>query len=735
MTAHPDPTGGLLYNETSFKIEQQSWGTHRNHRPIWGYQWKPGSPRTSPPKPGYMKWDGKVVLDPCDNPVRDHKNIPLTLSSQLPGCKMQWMKMENDDIKQIDCMYTPTLKSYWTNRTLVWARMPRNIPKGGRQTGTKPLSKINTMVNMHMQRFREKQGCLSWSQREGSDNIEGNSTRLFKYYGFDPVSSGNSTMGFGRDLAPWESELVKLTNLGTAPKRSGKKALDKWTRYKTQVTKMQKIEAKNKALYLAVMAVPAPTLDYTRNPDYKKGDEEDFEVEEVGRRPREKVQGQKRQSTEDTEDEGDLIGFDGEETDESDAENDEDPVIIRGQRRSSGANKAVRTNRKQDQDATKPAGIPSEIEGFDQYATLPGQTSSRPHSDGLQQSNAALDASIGGYASFLGIPHGDDLHAHRKRTRQFLGEDEEGEYQPPTKRLHITEDGTAEEIDASGVDERIPNHKHLGNVLAEQVVLISATWNPVVDYTTVAPTNEQEMMSIEKALQLTRDAYLELVGIAVPYTDRRDSYADQWQRIFDSFVFDWSMKNTLNQYPPYLFQLSPWNWGQSLTDWINLEDILNPLEGNEGQLAPENLAPEITVPHVNEPETTITDGLDDVHQAAPSDEAESESTESDTEKDYREVRPANEQDCHNIERVLKITRHAFLKYTGIRAPYTSRWASYADQCEAILAASETWWATERPEDEKADDMPLLPQWGAREFLAYMRALMEEAAEVEEEEEL
>jgi len=107
-TDHPDSNGGLLYNETSFMIEQKPWGPHRNDRPAWGFQWKPTArlPGPSPPRPGFMKYKGKIVLDPTDQPIIDHKNIPLTLSSEIPGCKMQWMKMQNPDITQVDCTYS-----------------------------------------------------------------------------------------------------------------------------------------------------------------------------------------------------------------------------------------------------------------------------------------------------------------------------------------------------------------------------------------------------------------------------------------------------------------------------------------------------------------------------------------------------------------------------------------------------------------------------------------------------
>lgn len=95
--------------------------------------------------------------------------------------------------------------------------------------------------------------------------------KFFAYHSFDPTQS-NSTFGFGGDLDTWESELIKLTNRGSAPRKGGINALDDWTRYKNNILHMQKIESRDPALYLALMGRPAPELDITRNPEYDRDD-------------------------------------------------------------------------------------------------------------------------------------------------------------------------------------------------------------------------------------------------------------------------------------------------------------------------------------------------------------------------------------------------------------------------------------------------------------------------------
>lgn len=556
------------------------------------------------------------------------------------------------------------------------------IPKSRRQAGTKPLSGINTIVNMHMMRFREKQGVLSWSEREGSTSIEENLIRFFAYNGFDPVNSGNSTMDFGRDLDSWESELVKLTNLGKFTSRGGKNALTDWGRYKNNVLKMQRIEAKDEALYLAVMGKLAPELDLTLDPEYNpNADLQGTILKNNGtrggttrqRRPRGKRQSRpeaKKTVDTDTEDEFE------DDTEEED-EDDDDPVIFCGRRRSTRGNKTTKDAGVKDQNTFPPKDVDSaEEEDLDDVYSLSTRHTQRPVHQYERRQHKALDTerqprmfdhghpyihekmqgmghgstlhgsgsrklqitdpkqpilspnvAIGATGPVMGMRSAEDRSTRQKRAREAPSEDDVADDQPPAKRLRFAEDGTTEEWEDEAKESedplssskteaakkawrdihrgpRLPQpalgwppqrpQQHPGDVLAEQVAIIRATASSAIDFTTVEPRNEGEMTSLDEALQLTRDGYVELAGTAAPLTDRRDSYADQWQYIFKSFALDWVMWNMeFNQTPPQLFRLTPESWGQSLMDWKYVENGMDPTESNEEQLAPEGGGPDI----------------------------------------------------------------------------------------------------------------------------------------------
>ncbi|KAK4695337.1 hypothetical protein P7C71_g2399, partial [Lecanoromycetidae sp. Uapishka_2] len=747
---HPDPTGGLLHNETSFKIEQKTWGEDRGHRPLWCFQWKPSAtmPPPSPPKPEFMKYDGRIVLDPCDNPIKDHHNVPLTISSKMPGCKMQWMRMENPNLEQYD----------------FWARMPRFIPESTKRNGTKPLSKPNTMINMPMMRYREKQGILSWSERDGSANIEGNLTRFFAYHDFDPVQSDNSTFDFGSDLEPWESELVKLSNLGSAPKRGGSNALDDWTRYKNNVLKMQRIESHDPELYLAVMGRPAPDLDITLDPDYNphtamphvkpvpkstgtrnrrpgralengqnRGGENSAKSTRRGRRP--VVINLANSESEDS--------FEG----DYNSDDDEDPAIAPGRRCSSRVRKTTRihgeglpqgdeldatdkddkndvssddseyvqrpSHQHKETSALKPGAVRAKqmpdnatkrVADVQAHAT-PAAASQNVKSKSSQQVNTMPAKNAVQARPDVGILHAKDLQAHRKRVRELVDDKEESEYQPRAKRLRIADDGNAEEVDATE-DEAEDSET--------QVISVNRSApNQVIDFTKVVPKSEEEMQSLEKALQPTKDAYIELTATSAPFTDRRGSYADQWECIAKAFPFAWTMwNNAWHEDPPALPRLSPEDWSQSLTDWTYEEDS----EKRDMQA------------EASQQESTAADPVDEAAGVTRAEETSPRLSETGEVTDDREVAPGNAFDCYSIDRILKMTRNSFQKHTKMPAPHTDRWASYADQYRHIEAAFKTWWAIENPDDKEFDRIPKLASWDAKQFIQYIWTIQEEAAE-------
>ena len=111
---HPDPTDGLLHGETAFFKPHQNRGPDRNQCAdelfVWReYQSKKdenGKPLRKKPEviehPGFMFEGDKILLDPRNNPVVNHKFIPLTLAVHTDGGKLQEMALK-PGCRQIDC--------------------------------------------------------------------------------------------------------------------------------------------------------------------------------------------------------------------------------------------------------------------------------------------------------------------------------------------------------------------------------------------------------------------------------------------------------------------------------------------------------------------------------------------------------------------------------------------------------------------------------------------------------
>lgn len=252
MKVHRDQTDGLPFGETAFFLPHQSLGPDRDDCPDECFAWPEDDPEDEPedkedgnkapqkkkrkpnprprgPHPGFWFEDGKILLDPHNNPVKKHLDLPLTLSAETEGYKLQLMRLLNASILQKD----------------EWARMPRwirrQVPKTD-QMIIRYIGSPNTHINMPSQRFRDEKGTVAGNKRDGTKKIREGLKALFAEHGFDPSLTG-STRGFGRDLLPWEQDLVKLGNTGKHPGRAGEaRALDDETRNKNLQKTLRKIE-------------------------------------------------------------------------------------------------------------------------------------------------------------------------------------------------------------------------------------------------------------------------------------------------------------------------------------------------------------------------------------------------------------------------------------------------------------------------------------------------------------
>ena len=222
--AFPDPTDDLPHAETAFFKPHQHRGPDRENCADELFTRREARPKVDEngrrlprPKsiyigkhPGYMYEGDKILLDPHKNPVVNHKFIPLTLSAYTDGGKLQEMAL-HPGCRQVD----------------LWARMPRFErirDKAGNYT-VRELRGKNTRINMPMTRFREKKGTISGEDRDDTDKIREGLLNFYRYHGFDPVTSGNSTKSFPRDLKAWEVKEVRLGNAARFGKRAGTRAL------------------------------------------------------------------------------------------------------------------------------------------------------------------------------------------------------------------------------------------------------------------------------------------------------------------------------------------------------------------------------------------------------------------------------------------------------------------------------------------------------------------------------
>lgn len=92
-------------DETAFKVEHADWGSDRSHLPAicWRFlEDEKNNPRPSK-NPGYMRYQGKIILDPNNDPIKDWPQLPLTLSSMTRGYRLEAMSRQNPHLEYRDC--------------------------------------------------------------------------------------------------------------------------------------------------------------------------------------------------------------------------------------------------------------------------------------------------------------------------------------------------------------------------------------------------------------------------------------------------------------------------------------------------------------------------------------------------------------------------------------------------------------------------------------------------------
>lgn len=92
-------------DETAFKAEHADWGSDRQHLPgiCWRYNEDQEHNARPSNKPGFMRFNGMIILDPNDDPVKDWPQLPATLSSKTRGYRLEIMSRENPHLEYKDC--------------------------------------------------------------------------------------------------------------------------------------------------------------------------------------------------------------------------------------------------------------------------------------------------------------------------------------------------------------------------------------------------------------------------------------------------------------------------------------------------------------------------------------------------------------------------------------------------------------------------------------------------------
>ncbi len=188
------------------------------------------------------------------------------------------------------------------------------------------------------------------------------------------------------------------------------------------------------------------------------------------------------------------------------------------------------------------------------------------------------------------------LQAHRKRVRDYLGDEEAEANAPPLKRLHteqpvLSRPGFATHSGARNSPPQIirpptiPSQEDQarktlpsphGQASQTRKQKLEAEWAQVfehsyinlgfqkINYSEVPPWNAEEVQSLIDALLPTREIYFAWTGEPAPKTDPHQSYRKQFHAIFGAFQ-DWWREICPNEPLPILAGVM--HWGRSVDDW------------------------------------------------------------------------------------------------------------------------------------------------------------------------
>ncbi|KAI4140355.1 MAG: hypothetical protein L6R39_005837 [Caloplaca ligustica] len=223
-----EPVSGVdPLDRTAYRAQQKHWRFHgdRKDRPGILFEW---NQTVAPPGelPGFWYDENRIVLSFERRPMRRWAELPLTLSGQCEGMRLETFKRMNRNIS-VDEMR---------------ARMPNTTCMQG---GLVKRRITTPALANRMARDRDRIFAKAWTARQGSLEIE---RRLFELIPEDvqrKIVRMNSTRCW-RDLTKAELEYVEAANKG-APEhlaKAGTKRLDDEVRREREYQKAKRVMGK-----------------------------------------------------------------------------------------------------------------------------------------------------------------------------------------------------------------------------------------------------------------------------------------------------------------------------------------------------------------------------------------------------------------------------------------------------------------------------------------------------------
>ena len=219
-----------MMDVTALVPRQAGWGADRPHRPTILSLWGRPVPWNNPTyDAGVLKYNGRTVLDWEGKPINAFRNLPLTISSNVEGMRVEVWQRQDKRITQRDIIarLRTELKYVVVDEKQEEGKgagaggaLGREKTKGKKQEGAveelvrMPVFDM-TYVRKRAHVFRQEAGCPSWTLRKDQEKARAWLSNLRTQAQRD----NNFTMD--RDLTIQELAKFRSFNMEQNPNRGG----------------------------------------------------------------------------------------------------------------------------------------------------------------------------------------------------------------------------------------------------------------------------------------------------------------------------------------------------------------------------------------------------------------------------------------------------------------------------------------------------------------------------------